>query len=624
VGRIDGNGHRLATTQIDREVSGAVADHREGARGDPTPLWFGPDERPLFGWLHLPEGRTAHGGVVLCQPLGIEATCLYYTYRLLADRLCDLGLAVLRFDYDGTGDSAGGELDPNRLDAWLGSVHEGTDFLSATGVEAIGLVGVRMGGLFAAGEAARRGGVDALALWDPCTSGKSYLRQQRLLRQVSGGGEATPDGAIEAPGICFGRDTVAELSTLDIATMEGAFAKRILALVPPQTSAPQSLIRRLDGQSVDWEEATGQVELLDSNRQLPPAETIERVAAWMAGALSGIPVPVKVPSANTGVAVVGRTADGQDIREHTVRLGPLSLFGIMTESVEAGTSPTMVLVDEGNTHHIGQARIWVDLARHLTGRGFRMLRFDLSGNGDSGTRPGQKGHVGRAPEAFDDVWDAVQAISPADPSNVVLFGFCAGGYEALEQSLGHPPKGVCVINPSFGFTPPEPEGSHDRRARQMTKTWAVALARRPLGWATRKMAQDEAARWDRALVNGTWPMALATRRPDIPTKVWSFVNEHLLERTAIETLEQIVHSGVDTLLVTGPTDLAPMLLGSDRRLEVLRQSPNFQLTVLDELMHAAWVLNQRELLINVLSEYAADRFAAAADEPATSPPATTA
>ena len=97
------------------------------------------------------------------------------------------GLAVLRFDYDGTGDSAGEETDPGRVDAWLSSVTAAVDELAATGVPRIGLVGIRMGGLFAAHAAAQRGGVDALVLWDPCTSGKAFLREQRMLRLLSGG-----------------------------------------------------------------------------------------------------------------------------------------------------------------------------------------------------------------------------------------------------------------------------------------------------------------------------------------------------------------------------------------------------------------------------------------------------
>ena len=52
-----------------------------------------------------PRPEVGPRGVVLCQPLGIEAICVYFSYRPLADRLAQLGLAVLRFDYDGTGDS---------------------------------------------------------------------------------------------------------------------------------------------------------------------------------------------------------------------------------------------------------------------------------------------------------------------------------------------------------------------------------------------------------------------------------------------------------------------------------------------------------------------------------------
>ncbi len=93
---------------------------------------------------------------MLCQPLGIEAICVYYTYRLLADRLAEQGLAVLRFDYDGTGDSTGQETDPDRVEAWLSSVTAAADVLVGAGVSDIGLVGVRIGGLFAANEAVRR------------------------------------------------------------------------------------------------------------------------------------------------------------------------------------------------------------------------------------------------------------------------------------------------------------------------------------------------------------------------------------------------------------------------------------------------------------------------------------
>ena len=263
-----------------------MTDHDGSSRGTSMPLWFGPEERPLFGWLHLPADRVVRGGVVLCQPLGIEAICVYYSYRLLAQELAGRGLAVLRFDYDGTGDSAGHETDPDRVDEWLSSVEAATDVLVGTGVTRLGLVGLRMGGLFAAYEAARRGGVDALVLWDPCLSGSSFLREQRFLRLLSGTGEGPEDEAVEAPGLRFEPETVKALSDLDLGRMEGTLATHTLVLTPPDLSRPRRLERRLEGHRVEWHEATGQDRLLDSRLQEPPLETIERAADWLSDGLA--------------------------------------------------------------------------------------------------------------------------------------------------------------------------------------------------------------------------------------------------------------------------------------------------------------------------------------------------
>jgi alpha-beta hydrolase superfamily lysophospholipase len=571
-----------------------------------TPLWFGPSERPLFGWLHLPEDGEVRGGVVLCQPLGIEAICVYFSYRLLAERLAGLGLAVLRFDYDGTGDSSGRETDPDRLEAWLDSVAVATDLLAGTGVGAIGLLGIRIGGLFAAHEAVRRGGVDALVLWDTTLSGKGFLREQKFLRTLGLGADVGDSAAIEAPGIRFEADTVKEFADLELATMEGPLADRTLVLVPPGRSRPRALQRRLEGLAVEWQEATGQDLLLDSHLQEPPVDAIGRIADWLAGALYAEPTTVARPI-DSSVAVE-RTALGQPVIERSVSLGPLGLFGIVTEGEVAPATPTVVLVNEGNTHHIGQSRIWVDLARRLATEGFRVLRFDLSGNGDSGTRPGQPAHVARAPEATDDVNQAVGAISADDPADVVLIGFCSGAYQIAEQAMDLRPRGVCVINPSFSFVPPEAVDTHRRPARQATKPWFVHLIRTPLKLAARRVGPEERDRWLNALDIGTWPVAFAKRWPSVPSPAWRLVNRFLLDNTGVATLEHIVEGGVDTLLVCGPGDLLPVSLGAEHRVHQLGASEHFRLVVLDDLDHSSWKMSQRNHMIEVVSGYLLDRY----------------
>jgi alpha-beta hydrolase superfamily lysophospholipase len=578
-----------------------LADQLGSSHASATPLWFGPKERPLFGWLHLPVDGVARGGVVLCPPLGIEAICVYFSYRTLADRLAELGVAVLRFDYDGTGDSSGTETDPGRLEAWLGSVTAAVDRLADTGVGAIGLAGIRMGGLFAASEATRRGGVDALVLWDPCPSGKAFLREQRFLRSLVVGEDTGDEKEVEAPGILLEAETVQDLSDLDIVHMEGSPARRSLVLVPPGRSRPPALERRLHGSQVEWQDATGQEDLLDSQLQETPWETIARVADWLADALKCNPVGVTPPA--SGPATVPTARSGQTVIETPVQLGSLELFGIVTEGVDTPHSPTIVLVNEGNTHHIGQSRVGVDLARQLGGAGFRVLRFDLSGNGDSAPRPEQPAHVARAPEAGDDVMEAVRAISPEDPTDVVLIGFCSGAYQIAEQSLQHPTRGICIINPSFSFVPPEPTGSWERPARQSTKRWFVNLANLPLAWAATRREPQDLDRWINALDIGTWPVAFSTRHPSIPSPIWWLVNRFLLDNPGVGTLESIVGAGVDTLLVCGPDDLLPISLGSEGRVRRMRQSDHFQVVVLDDLDHSSWPLYQRKRMIEVLTDH---------------------
>src|SRR5438270_2246619 len=105
-----------------------------------TPLWFGPDGRELFAWLHVPDSGTARAGVVLCPPVGYEYAATHRTFRTLAERLEQHGIAALRLDYDGTGDSAGSDTDAGRVAAWTASVDAALDALRAAGAPALGVV----------------------------------------------------------------------------------------------------------------------------------------------------------------------------------------------------------------------------------------------------------------------------------------------------------------------------------------------------------------------------------------------------------------------------------------------------------------------------------------------------
>ena len=101
-------------------------------------------------------------------------------------RLSGGGWHVLRFDYYGTGDSAG-EFEATTPDDWQADIEAAVGELDAiSGTRSVQLVGVRLGATLAARAALRLPSVRRVVLGDPIYNGEGYLKQlaethQRML-----------------------------------------------------------------------------------------------------------------------------------------------------------------------------------------------------------------------------------------------------------------------------------------------------------------------------------------------------------------------------------------------------------------------------------------------------------
>src|SRR5690606_4717969 len=111
---------------------GGFGRGRQGRGQGMTPLYFGDRSRRLFGVYspgHAGAGRAR--GAVLCAPWGPEYLRAHRSLAQLGKWLNEAGVHVLRFDWYGTGDSAG-DMSDARLDGWLDDLGQAIDELRDT------------------------------------------------------------------------------------------------------------------------------------------------------------------------------------------------------------------------------------------------------------------------------------------------------------------------------------------------------------------------------------------------------------------------------------------------------------------------------------------------------------
>ncbi len=190
------------------------------------PIFFGPS-RELFAFYHAPLEQLRSGAIVFCSPHGcwdFEAT--YRAYGDLAERLALAGFPVLRFHYHGTGNSSGADHDPDRLPAWRESlVHAVAELRRRTGLRAVSLFGMRLGGLIAALAAPEIEDLAAMVLWAPTLAGKAYVRELKAMRLINPTESILAgkvEGGEEAGGFMLSAGTIAALNAVKLLEVPGS------------------------------------------------------------------------------------------------------------------------------------------------------------------------------------------------------------------------------------------------------------------------------------------------------------------------------------------------------------------------------------------------------------------
>jgi pimeloyl-ACP methyl ester carboxylesterase len=128
------------------------------------------------------------------------------------------------------------------------------------------------------------------------------------------------------------------------------------------------------------------------------------------------------------------------------------LIGIISEpdaNPATKDNVAVVVLNAGWLHHVGPHRLHVELARDLAYKGFRVLRFDLSGIGDSEVRLDGVPYKERA---VADIRDAMDFLSEKQGhSNFVLVGLCSGSDNAHLVAVEDPRVSGIVSLDGHGY-----------------------------------------------------------------------------------------------------------------------------------------------------------------------------
>jgi acyl transferase domain-containing protein len=143
------------------------------------PFYFGDPQKRLCGIYHPPPDQVDRNeGVLLCHPLPQEYMHCYWSLRELSDLLSNAGFHVLRFDYFGTGDSAG-ETNEVDINQWRYDIlSAGTELKNRSKVDRISLIGLRFGATLAYQASSNNGfHFNKLVLWDPVLNGEGHVKE---------------------------------------------------------------------------------------------------------------------------------------------------------------------------------------------------------------------------------------------------------------------------------------------------------------------------------------------------------------------------------------------------------------------------------------------------------------
>lgn len=373
--------------------------------------------------------------VLMCPPFGDEALKTARTWRGLALDLANYGMATLRFDLPGTGNSAGEPTEPARVDAWRGAVRACAAWLARRHDGRVILFGHRFGALLALDAAASGVAAERLVLLDPPVSGAALARYLRGRARMEGLGPP-PEGPdyIQVGGVPLASATLQALSDLPAPVAGPSFPPALLVLHDSASSpSPWPGRLRAGGSSVETIPFQGFDDFVprDAFRAKAPAAVLDQVISYLAQAAGPVGRPTLIALSPAALAFDGFT-------EVPIQFGPGGgMFGMLCRPDQlANGASALLLPTTGADPCSGLSRMWTELARRMARQGITSLRFDMTGVGESqGGASGDLLTASYHPDRMTDLRSAVNTLAARGFARITVVAYCSGAYAAWHAAV---------------------------------------------------------------------------------------------------------------------------------------------------------------------------------------------
>ncbi|MEE2641687.1 MAG: alpha/beta hydrolase [Planctomycetota bacterium] len=147
--------------------------------------FFEGESGALFGFFQPATGGVEDSNpILICPPVGHEYFRTHWCLRRTATVLSRKSNSVFRFDYRGSGDSAGKPGSVQTIEDWMFDAHLAAEELAdLCGVKKLDVIGLRTGGIPAAALAGT-GRVRRLILWEPQIDAGTFVKQWRRMHRT--------------------------------------------------------------------------------------------------------------------------------------------------------------------------------------------------------------------------------------------------------------------------------------------------------------------------------------------------------------------------------------------------------------------------------------------------------